>query len=57
MVETIDPAVFHLFNEFWVSYYIGDTIYDKKFIFVPGSITESNLSYIPQLDMKGILHE
>ena len=36
-VEPIDPAVFVLNNEFWVSYYIMDQIFDKKFIFTSGS--------------------
>ncbi len=36
-IEPIDPAVFSLTNEFWVSYYILDQIFDKKFIFTPGS--------------------
>ncbi|MCU0356243.1 MAG: hypothetical protein MUE95_01550, partial [Cyclobacteriaceae bacterium] len=35
LVEPIDSAVFHLNNEYWVSYYIGQTIYDKRFVFVP----------------------
>src|SRR5882762_9697474 len=29
LIEPIDPAVFHLTNEYWVSYYIGTQIYDK----------------------------
>lgn len=57
MIEPIDPALFHLFHEFWVSYYIGDQIYDKKFIFVPGSLVEENLRYVPHLDMQGIVHQ
>lgn len=56
LVEPIDPAVFKLTNEYWVSYYILDQIFDKKFIFVPESIVERNLSYIPELDMVGIRH-
>lgn len=56
-VEMISPEVFHLNNEFWVSYYIGNQIFDKKFIFVPESICEENLIHIHQLDLKGILHE
>jgi hypothetical protein len=56
-IEPIDPNLFHLFNEYWVSYYIGKEIYDKKFIFVPDSIVKENLRYVPQLDMKGVLHE
>ncbi|WP_448519012.1 hypothetical protein [Rhodoflexus sp.] len=55
-IELIDPSIFHLFNEYWVSYYVNGQIYDKKFIFVPESIVDENLVYIPQLELKGILH-
>ena len=56
VVEPIDPNVFHLNNEYWVSYYIGNQIYDKRFVFVPDTICEENLSYIRELDMEGVLH-
>lgn len=56
LIEPIDPAVFHLNNEYWVSYYIGTQIYDKRFLFVPDSICEANLSFIRELDMEGVLH-
>ena len=55
-IELIDPSVFHLNNEYWISYFIGKQIYDKKFIFVPETIIEQNLVAIPQLGLKGILH-
>lgn len=55
-VESIREEVFHLTNEFWVSYYIDQQIYDKKFIFPPDSIQEDNLSFIEILEMGGILH-
>jgi len=57
VVETIMPDVFHLNNEYWVSYYIDNQIFDKKFIFVPDSIVEANLVQIPTLGLEGILHE
>ena len=57
VIERIDPAVFHLYSEYWVSYYVDGQIYDKKFIFVPDSIIEENLMKIEKLDMQGILHE
>ena len=57
VIEPIDPAVFTLSSEYWVSYFIDGQVYDKKFIFVPGSIMEENLSYISQLQLKGVLHE
>ncbi len=56
LIEMIDPSVFHLYNEYWVSYYVNDQVFDKKFIFVPESIIEENLIFIPQLSLKGILH-
>ncbi|RAU84398.1 hypothetical protein [Pontibacter arcticus] len=55
-IEPIDPAIFHINNEYWVSYYIGKQIFDKKFVFVPDSITEENLIEIGMLQMKGVLH-
>lgn len=57
VIEPIDPAIFFLSNEYWVSYYQGETIFDKKFIFLPETIIESNLIFIPSLNMKGILHD
>jgi hypothetical protein len=57
LIEPIDSAVLHLFNEYWVSYYINREIYDKKFVFVPESITEQHLTYIPQLEKEGVLHK
>ena len=56
LIEPIDTAVFHLNNEYWVSYYIGKQIYDKRFVFVPDAIREENVSFIRELDMEGILH-
>ncbi len=56
VVEKINEEVFHLNNEYWVSYYIGKQIFDKRFVFVPESIREDNLVYIKELDLEGILH-
>ena len=54
-VEAIDTAVFGLTNEYWLSYYIGNTIYDKKFIFLPESIVDTNLIRIPVLNKPGVM--
>lgn len=56
LVEPIDPAVFHLNNEYWVSYYIGGEIFDKRFVFVPDAIRDENLIFIRELNMEGVLH-
>ncbi|WP_288373357.1 hypothetical protein [uncultured Algoriphagus sp.] len=55
-IEPIDPAIFELTNEFWVSYYILDQIFDKKFIFTPGSFHPSLQRMIPELGLEGVLH-
>jgi len=56
LIEPIDPAIFHLNNEYWVSYYIGSQIFDKRFVFVPDSIREENISFIREIEMDGVLH-
>lgn len=59
-IELIQPELFDICNEFWVSYYLDEEgekkIYDKKFIFLPGSVVEENLSFIPVLQAEGVLH-
>ncbi len=56
LIEPIDSSVFHLNNEYWVSYYIGSQIYDKRFLFVPDTICEKNVIFIKELEMEGVLH-
>ena len=55
-VEPLDSALFHLNNQYWVSYYRGEQIFDKKFIFVPDSIVPDNFTHIALLDKVGVLH-
>ncbi len=55
MIEMIDEQVFGLTNEYWLSYYINGQIFDKKFIFVPESIVESNLIRIPVINKPGVM--
>jgi hypothetical protein len=54
-VEAIDTEVFGLTNEYWLSYYINGTIYDKKFIFLPESIVDENLIRIPIVNKPGVM--
>lgn len=56
LIEPLDEKLFHLNNEYWVSYYIGNQIYDRRYVFVPDSIREENLIFIKELDREGILH-
>lgn len=55
LIEPIDEQTFGLNNEYWISYYIGREIYDKKFIFVPESIVEGNFIKLPVLNKVGVM--
>ena len=54
-IELIDPQVFGLTNEYWLSYYIDNTIFDIKYIFLPESIVDENLSKIPLVNKAGVM--
>ena len=56
LIEPILTDLFELFNEYWVSYYIGKQIYDKKFVFAPGSFIKDNMIDLPLINKRGILH-
>ena len=54
-IEPIMDDVFGISNEYWVSFWIDDVLYDKKFVFPPEMICEKNLKEIKTLGAKGIL--
>lgn len=51
-VERIDPAVFGFYNQFWVSFYIGRELFDKKFTIAP--FAEWDVQTIDELDLEGV---
>ncbi|MEO6523144.1 MAG: hypothetical protein ABIN91_15790 [Mucilaginibacter sp.] len=55
LIEPIDEETFGLNNEYWLSYYIDGNIYDKKFIFLPESIVDSNFIKLPVLNKPGVM--
>lgn len=54
-IEPIMEEVFGLANEYWVSFWINEKMYDKKYVFVAESISEENLKIIPVLGVKGVM--
>lgn len=54
-IEPLMEDVFALSNEYWVSFWVNDIMYDKKFIFLPETITPDRMKPIPLLGEKGIL--
>jgi len=55
--ELIPDELLSFTNEFWLSFYIGKQIYDKKYIFMPESLIEENFSTLPVLNQQGVLIE
>lgn len=55
-IESLHAELFDLVNQFWISYYVGAKLYDKKFLFMPESITEDNFAYISSIEQEGVLH-
>lgn len=55
LIEPIDEQTFGLNNEYWLSYYIDNNIYDKKFIFLPESIVEMNFMKLPVVNKVGVM--
>lgn len=53
IIERIQPNTFGFYNEFWVSFYILNELFDKKFILSP--FQEFDLENIPALALPGKL--
>lgn len=54
-IEPIMEQVFGLSNEYWVSYWIGNKMFDKKFVFLAETISDQNAIDLPLLDCKGVM--
>lgn len=54
-VELIISDLLQLANEYWVSFSLNDYLYDKKYVFVQGSIDEAYFTMIPILEKRGVL--
>jgi hypothetical protein len=54
-VEMVEKSVLSLNNEFMVTYFIGNTLYDKKFIFRKNTINEHATEEVPHLWVNGVV--
>ena len=54
-IEPIMPEVFGLSNEYWVSFWVNEVMYDKRFVFPAESISEKNMQMIEILGQKGVI--
>ena len=54
-IEPIIEDVFGLNNEYWVSFWINNVMYDKKFIFLQETIKKENFVQIPLIEKMGVM--
>ncbi len=55
LIEPIITDVFGLNNEYWVSFYVDKKIFDKKYLFLPESISKEFFSVIPIIGKEGVI--
>lgn len=55
LVEPIQVQVFDLTNEYWVSFLHDNYMYDKKYVFVRGSIRPEHFTMVPFINRRGVL--
>jgi hypothetical protein len=54
-IEVVQEDVLALNNEFFVTYYIGNTLYEKRFLFEKGSVSKAALIPVPVLGQDGVM--
>ena len=54
-IESLPISLFDLTNEYWVSFSLNNYMYDKRYLFVAGSLHPVNFIRIPFLETKGVL--
>jgi hypothetical protein len=54
-IEPIMPEVFGLSNEYWVSFWVEEVLYDKRFVFPAESLIEENFKFLDAFKRKGVL--
>ncbi len=55
LIEPIQTKLFGLTNEYWISFVQNEYMYDKKYVFVRGSISKENFTTIPFINRKGVM--
>ena len=54
-IEMLEKSVLTLNNEFMVTFFIGEKLYDRKFIFRANSITPDYVEEVPILFVDGVI--
>jgi hypothetical protein len=56
-IEFIQPELFKLNNRFQVTFFEGNTLYEKTFIFKENTVKEGALRMIDEIKKRGVLAE
>ncbi|NJB36949.1 MULTISPECIES: hypothetical protein [Flavobacteriaceae] len=56
-IELVQEDVLALKNEFFVTFFAEDKLFEKRFVFPEHSVKEINLQSIPILNLEGVLPE
>ena len=56
-IELVQEDVFKLNNEFFVTFFADDKLFERKYIFPKNTILKKNLTAIPLIEKDGILAE
>ena len=54
-IEFLENNLLQLNNEFALSYFIGNQMFDKKFVFKVNSINDKGLSDLPVIPNRGVI--
>lgn len=54
-IEPVPVTLLNMAHEFWISFSFDEYLYDKKYVFVPGSLESSMFTEIPFLDRSGVM--
>lgn len=54
-IEMIENSLLTFTNEFMVTYFIGNTLYDKNFAFAKNTLNDKFLTPLPLFNKKGVM--
>lgn len=53
-IEVVQEDVLVLNNEFFVTFYAGNKLYEKRFVFEKNTVTEKNMVIVPLIEKEGV---
>lgn len=56
-VDIFEREAADLLNEYWISFWYNNYLYDRKYTFAPGSISEDHYIFLPILERVGVIME